>query len=202
MKLIMVMSLALFFLSIACEEEKFEEKRALLGDGGGEQSSDVSQDEGPIVVTVVPEEEGDEEGTETETDSDTIKVDKGQCAKAVGAERVKISGSQHEETLTAGDAYSLKVTGNQNKVDLEMKGSETDGAISGICLDLAGNQNQVSLKIAVAVETIYIRARGNQPSVNIQVDKDGSVATIKVDKAGHAPEIKIEGEGKYPTEAL
>ncbi len=126
------------------------------------------------------------------------------CAVSAGIskERVKVSGSQKSLTLAPQEAFALKVTGNTNQVKLNMS-SETPGArIAAICLFLAGNQSHVSMDIGVAVDKVFIKARGNKALVEATVSKDGVIKALEVDASGNQPSIVLRGEGRYPCEQV
>jgi hypothetical protein len=127
-------------------------------------------------------------------------ADAGECATAAGInkDRVKVSGSQKSLTMEPSDAFALKVTGNQNLVNLKMSGDIPGARVSAICLFLAGNQSHVTMDIGVAVGKIFIKARGNKALVEAAVSKDGVIESLAVDANGNQPSIVMKGEGSYP----
>lgn len=127
-------------------------------------------------------------------------ADAGACASVAGInkDRVKVSGNQKTLTMIPGDAFALKVTGNQNVVNLKMSGDGAGARVSAICLFLAGNQSHVTMDIGVAVGKIFIKARGNKALVEAAVGQDGVIESLQVDANGNQPSIVMKGEGKYP----
>lgn len=127
-------------------------------------------------------------------------ADAGECASAAGinAGRVKVSGSQKNLTMAPGDAFALKVTGNQNVVNLKMTADAPGARVSAICLFLAGNQSHVTMDIGVTVGKIFIKARGNKALVEGSISKDGVIENLQVDANGNQPSILMKGEGTYP----
>lgn len=124
----------------------------------------------------------------------------GECAGVAGInkDRVKVSGNQKTLTMVPGDAFALKVTGNQNTVNLKMSGDAPGAKVSAICLFLAGNQSHVTMDVGVTVGKIYIKARGNKALVEAAVSKDGVIQGLQVDANGNQPSIIMKGEGSYP----
>lgn len=127
-------------------------------------------------------------------------ADAGECAAAAGINksRVKVSGNQKTLTMVPGDAFALKVTGNQNAVHLKMTGDIPGARVSAICLFLAGNQSHVTMDIGVSVGKIFIKARGNKALVEGSISKDGVIENLQVDANGNQPSIVMKGEGTYP----
>ncbi|HET9236287.1 MAG TPA: hypothetical protein VFO10_03490 [Oligoflexus sp.] len=127
-------------------------------------------------------------------------ADAGECASAAGINksRVKVSGNQKSLTMAPGDAFALKVTGNQNVVNLKMTGDAPGARVSAICLFLAGNQSHVTMDIGVSVGRIFIKARGNKALVEGSISKDGVIENLQVDANGNQPSIVMKGEGTYP----
>lgn len=127
-------------------------------------------------------------------------ADAGECAAAAGINktRVKVSGNQKSLTMVPGDAFALKVTGNQNVVNLKMTGDAPGARVSAICLFLAGNQSHVTMDIGVSVGKIFIKARGNKALVEGAISKDGVIENLQVDANGNQPSIVLKGEGTYP----
>lgn len=127
-------------------------------------------------------------------------ADAGECASAAGINktRVKVSGNQKNLTMAPGDAFALKVTGNQNVVNLKMTADAPGARVSAICLFLAGNQSHVTMDIGVTVGKIFIKARGNKALVEGSISKDGVIEALQVDANGNQPSILMKGEGTYP----
>ena len=194
MKSLHVLPLGLMLLTLACAEEKFEEKRGAGLRGDGESLAEEGKQDEPIEVSVEKDDK-----TEVESSDDTLEG--GDCAKMLGVEQVKISGSAGTETITSKDGYSLRVTGSKNNVSIELKGADAAAKSPGLCLDLTGNQNHVNVKVLLQLGTVYVRARGNQALVSFDVAKDAKIGEVKVDAAGHEPGIAMKGEGKFPCTA-
>jgi hypothetical protein len=169
------------------------------GKGGtpttGGDADDDSTENGPGNGSDKGNDKGNGKGSGKGADADA-----GECASVAGInkDRVKVSGNQKTLTMIPGDAFALKVTGNQNAVNLKMSGDGAGARVSAICLFLAGNQSHVTMDIGVAVGRIFIKARGNKALVEAAVSKDGVIENLQVDANGNQPSIVMKGEGTYP----
>ncbi len=174
------------------------------GDGKGETTgtgtgTDTSTDSDDATESGKGSDKADDKGNGKGSGKDG-DADAGDCATAAGInkDRVKVSGSQKTLTMTPSDAFALKVTGNQNLVNLKMSGDAPGASVSAICLFLAGNQSHVTMDIGVKVGKIFIKARGNKALVEAAVSKDGVIQALQVDANGNQPSIIMKGEGSYP----
>jgi hypothetical protein len=132
-------------------------------------------------------------------DSEQDSQDKLECSKLAGIKsgQVKISGSEQNIALNKDNALSFRVTGNKNKISVDLTASY-EGTIKAICLFVAGNQNQVKIDNANHLAGVYIIARGNKAKVEILNRKGSVVDKIDLDAKGNAASLELSGEGTYP----
>ena len=133
-------------------------------------------------------------------DAETV-TDANDCGGALKSKRVKVAGSMNKVTLDSVTGYSLKLTGNQNLVTMDVKGQNTDVGTPGVCIFVAGNKNKIVINVGVQVGAIYVKARGNQALIEVNVAKDAKVGDLQLDFNGHSPQMILKGEGTYPCAA-
>lgn len=119
------------------------------------------------------------------------------CASKLGisSDRLHIAGSSKLESMSINKGLVAKVTGNQNRLNLNISG---EGKIPGVCVFLAGNKNELHLKTQLSLANILLISRGNQSKAYIQVEKGSSVDSINWDARGNQASLSIQGEGDYP----
>ena len=112
----------------------------------------------------------------------------------------KISGSKNSISSDGSRGIPFKVTGNRNKLAVNLKGvPETKAKFEGICVFIAGNQNVVDVLVKdVFVKRIVLIARGNQAKINVKVEGVGDITEIVFDGKGNSPALEITSPATFP----
>lgn len=171
-------------LTIACEGANFNSDSAMRLAGNGDASSETSKDPNKGSVTTV--------------DGQTASSEEGEgCSKVAGQKDIHISGSKHEVLISDEKIINIKVTGNLNEVSVVLK-SQSEFALGNICLFIAGNQNKVNVRVEGQVNSIAVKARGNQPVVAFDVIEGAKLGALNVNANGNNPSVSVSGAGIYP----
>jgi hypothetical protein len=185
----------------------------------GDQSSDAMGDEPTVEINdeAPVEESSDSADTESEEpqSDDSASTDDGEtpvgedpidpptieelsdCGLkfSKNIKRIIVAGSKKQINVDADSVLAIRITGNQNRVDIK---TLSEANIGGLCFFLAGNQSQMSLTIDQAsVGALFYRARGNQTSGEVLVNKDAKLNHTKVDLGGNNTKLSISGDGDY-----
>jgi hypothetical protein len=128
-------------------------------------------------------------------DENTVKTQEIQQCRDVFSGTVegwKVSGSENEVSITPSEAFAIKITGNQNVLNLVIKAKEGETApvsFPGVCLVLAGNKPTVKATLTdVTLEQFKVVGNGN----------DGRVDVL-LEGAAALPEGTTEDLGKHVT---
>ena len=123
-----------------------------------------------------------------------------QCAKKLGidAKGIHLSKSLQQQTLEIGDSFAAKITGNQNTLTLNVNSNSENASISGICVFITGNMNRLVINSSVTIDSIYIKARGNQVKADMSISEGAAIGSILLDDRGNQPQITLSGPGNYP----
>lgn len=125
-----------------------------------------------------------------------------ECAQALGipVARIKVAGNRNSLTLSASDGLLVHVTGNQNHLDLE---AANLAPLGGICVFAAGNNAVIRISLTnVKVGQLVVRARGNQPQVEVDVAAGAAIQTVTANLFGNRPALRIQGEGSVNCERM
>ncbi len=125
------------------------------------------------------------------------------CAKLSGLDaiNIKVSGSTKDIKLSSSQALAMKVTGNQNSVDVDLASQPATTSIKAICLFVAGNQNVVHFDIGIHVGALFVIARGNNPLIEVATTKDAIIDSVNFNEAGNGGQLLLQGEGSFPCDS-
>lgn len=135
------------------------------------------------------------------SESSKIKADKAHCASSLEtqAELIRVTGSQQNMTLASSSSILSRITGNLNELTLNLHSKSLTAKVSGLCLFIAGHENQALINIQVPLDTLEIKARGDQAVVRIVLEKGGKIGKINWDAKGNQPQLIIQGAAEtYP----
>lgn len=111
---------------------------------------------------------------------------------------LRVTGSQNNVRLGAGEALAVRVTGNQNAVHMALVAQPVaeDPAlwdfVPAICLFSAGNLSAINVRISgLRVGKVVIVGRGNQPRFDVQVEAGVSVSDWQVDLKGNNGLVRV-----------
>lgn len=120
------------------------------------------------------------------------------CAKNLGlsVDRLVIAGKRTKTKIESDKGLLLKITGNQSKVDLTLKGQ----VIRGICVVMRGNRGQVNLTMKAEVKAAYMDIAGHQNQIQIDVVKDEGMISggFSARLRGNRNRLKVMGLGVHP----
>lgn len=187
-------------LTAACDGTRFAEangsKANLIGEAPsqGEDSTAANDDKKGSSDSSKGDEKGNM-GGEGKADEESEEC---QGVKGADLKKVHISGSDNVVTVDGEEAALLKVTGSENAVSMTIP---AESALKSLCLDVSGNQNKVTVEIKSEVATLFVKARGNQANIEIITSDSGVLSQISLDRAGNDPKVVLKGEGALPCKA-
>ncbi|HYX38872.1 MAG TPA: hypothetical protein VE954_37680 [Oligoflexus sp.] len=137
----------------------------------------------------------DDETMEEEEGGDGVKAQDIQQCRDVFTGTVegwKVAGSDNAASIEATQAFAVKITGNENSLNLIIKAKEGATApvsFPGVCLVLAGNKPKVQASFSgVALEHFKVVGNGNQGTVEVKLEGGATL-----------PEGATEDLGKHVT---
>ncbi|MDQ3234886.1 MAG: hypothetical protein M3Q07_24025 [Pseudobdellovibrionaceae bacterium] len=137
----------------------------------------------------------DDEVVEEEEGDDGVKAQDIQQCRDVFTGTVegwKVAGSDNAASIEATQAFAVKITGNENSLNLIIKAKEGETApvsFPGVCLVLAGNKPKVQASFTgVALEHFKVVGNGNQGTVEVKLEGGATL-----------PEGATEDLGKHVT---
>lgn len=116
------------------------------------------------------------------------------CGAIMGVDQsqiVHLSGNMPSLTIRAASVISVKITGHQSALNLDL--SKASGAIAGICLFAAGDQPKIDVALGLTVGRFVYVARGNQASLNLHLETSGDIKSSVFDAKGSGPTMSITG---------
>jgi hypothetical protein len=139
----------LSFLSTHCDGGKFAQDGAVQKTLTAAKASPANPESTPSNSDdAVPQDDKGKGGEKIVGSSDDEAADADSCSDIKGKDlrRLKVSGSESTVTLQGEDGVLLKVSGSQNKVSMTVAGSAQQSHLSALCLDITGDQNQISVE--------------------------------------------------------
>ncbi len=127
--------------------------------------------------------------------SSSNREDSSSCAQTLEAnsELIRIAGSQKQVSIQSQELVLARITGDRNQLDLNLSGKDSSAQMKGICLFIAGHQNKALIKIQHPLSALFIKARGDQALVEIEISKEGKIGKIVWDARGNSPHMNIRG---------
>lgn len=123
--------------------------------------------------------------------------EKSECAAKLGVavEALKIvSASQVVNLNNPRGAYLIKMVGNMSALTLNVGQSNNESAFPGVCLVQRGNQAFAEVRVEGKLGAFYLNARGNQPTVEMDIIAGASIGKIEANLGGNRPRLSVHDQ--------
>ncbi len=181
------------------DEENSSSHESNTGTGGDSENSDGANQTGSAPSqgsTTAPSQGSTTSPSPVSSPSDSQMA--AECSRWLGvpAKDIHISGSSSDVTLNSFKGMVIKVSGNQNKVQLNLRQDSNSADMGGLCIFTSGNRSQVSVNITGSLGALVIKGSGNQGLIDVRVGSGSEIQQSSVTLSGNQSKVTIGGEGE------